>query len=267
MPSYGLAYPPGDESPGTFLVQRPTVAVLRSLIFLSLFASIAFAEPPLRTYEECAAFLRPLVAAAAKRELTFPVPLTVYDVPMRRGYMPLKKAGAFYDPDAVYIGIANLMGADGIHHYYLIAKNLRFDALFERPAHIHDSAKGSSPLISQGMVYKLKVPPATLEKVIEGMKRHEGKVCVTCLHPVLQIMNENGIAIAPDGQGQNQISTAQVTNGLLSGRVTRDGQAVPVEAFATSSGQVLPYLSNAINVDAMTKTMLEARAKAKAAVR
>ncbi len=233
---------------------------LRTLLAFHCFLALGLAEP-VRTAEECAVFLRPLVVNAFQQKFDLAIPLHIHDRTLKHAYLPLKQTGTFYDPEALYIGIANNLGADGFHHYYLVSGNRRFDAIPGKPAKVHDTKSGSAPIITQGVVFRLKLPAEVRAKVMADMKAREGTDCLTCLHPVIEILNENGIHIAPDGHGMNQLSTAQISTGLLSGQATWNGKPVPTEAFATSSGQVAPYLVNAMNMDEMARARLEARPK------
>lgn len=231
--------------------------VLGFLIFLSCFLFIPATSQGVRTDGDCALFLGQLAGHVFKGVLHLPVPFTVYDKRMHFGYLPLKETGDFYDPSAVYIGIANLPRLDGFHHYYVIAKNFRLDAMPGKPAHLHDSAGGAPPVITQGMVFKVNTPLETQEKMVQEMKKKEGEIYPTCLHPVIEVLNESGILVAPNAQGQNQLSTAQVSTGLLSGEVTKNGLPLKVEAFATSAEQLSLFLVNAMNQDALTKAKIE----------
>jgi hypothetical protein len=149
-----------------------------------------------------------------------------------------------YDPDAVYIGVAN-NPADGDHHYYLIIGNKRFDSygVFSR-ARIHTQKKGGPPLAADGVLFKLSVDQATYDEITKNLAPSRD---ISCLHAICRVLTASGVELLQDGA---PISTKAVTTGLISGKArTTTGASIPIEIVATSEHQLKKFLHEADTAD------------------
>lgn len=149
-----------------------------------------------------------------------------------------------FDPDALYIGVAN-NPADGDHHYYLIIGNKRFDSygLFSR-ARIHTHQKAGPPLAADGVLFKLSVDQATYDEIKNNLAPNRD---ISCLHAICRVLNASGVELIQNGA---PISTKAVATGLISGRVqTTSGASIPVEIIATSEHQLKKFLLQADTAD------------------
>ncbi|MBC7742266.1 MAG: hypothetical protein H7061_08715 [Bdellovibrionaceae bacterium] len=182
-------------------------------------------------------------------KLLLAVPLTIGDVSFTMGSFQLHKQ-SWYEPDALYIGVANNLKV-GLHHFYMVAENVRLDGeKLLAPLKVKTSRNADPPAFTEGVVFKLKVDPATLKALVEMMKAYDKVPSMTCLHPIYQILSKLGIYIDPDvTKGPNiTVSQSRFIMALLNNKVNilSNGQLqpLPVEMFAANKNKLSWFLAN-----------------------
>lgn len=174
---------------------RDSLLKVSVLLAFFLFYSSSFSAPP-QTPETCGLILQKMEARLQQES-----PVSV--LPHLRPFSPKVKGGLFrltdhpaYDPNAIYLGVANSAGA-GSHHYYLIINNKRFDSYGSGGlGQIVVKERGGPPLASDGVVFKLKIDQATLAQLDKSTLLFAN----TCLHEVCRILNKANIDLLQGGK-------------------------------------------------------------------
>jgi hypothetical protein len=171
--------------------------------------------------------------------------VTFLDVALKDGRFKLSRSG-IADKDAIYIGVSNHSG-EGIGHFYLVAGNKRYDGRMLRSAKVKtygQTAKDDQPTLTQGVLFKINVDAATVDKVAEGISKNAGKINYSCVHGLCEVLKNADIEIAGFEPG-SKLKLQPILNGLIDGKVSvgpvslEPGQ---VKMFATSQEQLEHFL-------------------------
>ncbi len=138
----------------------------------------------------------------------------------------------FYDPNAVYIGIAS-NPKEGSFHFYLISGNVRLDGGELSETKLHEVKSGKPPLASDGVLFKIPVGEEKRKAIVEAIKKQKGEFVVNCAIPVMKVLNDNGVEIDAINPAGNPSGLMVATN-LIFGQVKVGGKRADVEVMATS---------------------------------
>ena len=124
--------------------------------------------------------------------------------------------------DALYIGIANDNNS-GIHHYYIIANGVRYDAI-----PFHQSKVFTNALASKGALFELKVGRELVVELAELLKANSGTRYLTCLHGVCDILEQ--IDVLPQFiQDGERVATSRMLNDLSNAQIMVKGKPMAIE--------------------------------------
>jgi hypothetical protein len=177
---------------------------------------------------------------------------------MRRGLWKLNDA-PFHTADSIYIGVANNPEVDGYHHYYLMYDDTRFDGKWGEEVII--SKRKGSQFASKGVLFKLKLPRSSIDRVARAVRAKRGTETKTCLHGLCEVLTEAGILVSNVQDREHNVPAASLlTWGLLSDAVRRETptttKPVAVEMIATDEAELLFFLKTAAKVDAESRREL-----------
>jgi len=227
---------------------------LRIFFFLALLLCL---QNSVNAAISCGDYLKKIIELVESGDLDLPgdgqsvMPVNVFgtkanEIHLRQGRFRINELPD-YDPLSLYIGIAHTE-KDGNHHYYLIAGNKRYEAYpkFVK-ARIKISQDGSSPLASNGLIFKINVNQETLDLIRANMDLKLRNL--SCIHGICKVLKASGVSFV-DTEGK-RITARRVAVGLLSGRITENGNpVVNPSIYSTSQAELLHFLNSAVSADA-----------------
>jgi len=142
---------------------------------------------------------------------------------MKKGRFRVDQTGINTE-ESVIIGIANYEG-EGTHHYYLIAKNARFDGqvLFFKPK-VKETAK--SAMLTNGGLFEIQLSPDIVESIYKNIKRNRNTRGITCLHGLCKVLEQSEIKIGNLPNDLNHVRSHPTIQALMSGDVRYKGERI-----------------------------------------
>jgi hypothetical protein len=172
--------------------------------------------------------------------------VTFFEGKLTQGYMDLEKHG-LYDPDAIYIGIAN-HHREGEHHYYMMSGGKRFDGgILYNPAKVKTSYQ--TPLFAKGVIFKIKGEPRLAVQTRKSMEELKGFKGLTCLHGACKVLDEVEITIPRRRGIIFPTSAEEFAKSLMKGEVKVNGKPLQVQMIATSERELAHYLKKLKGLD------------------
>ncbi len=164
----------------------------------------------------------------------------------------------WYDPNALYIGIAN-HPSEGTAHFYLIAGNLRLDGQYGA-THLRKEEAGKVPYATKGIVFKLSTSPTLRDRVQDLMRQAEGKNSANCVEPILDVLGASGIGVQATYTDTGFASPTALAGNLFINSVSYGNDRIAVHLMMSSNEELKYFLSTLPGLDRSISNQLSRRA-------
>ncbi len=196
----------------------------------------------------------------------YEIPATIKDAPYdpnaEHEFSITPERYSFYDPEAIYVGNTSpgeaKKGAPQ-YHFWMVAGRTRLEPGVMPPD--KDEVKAGEISIldyrerlihfsAQGVIFKLKLPERVRSGIEQSILARRGGACFTCLHPVVEILQENGIQIGVASHSDSAVNGAQMGLALLEGNLFLEGAPIPMELVTpTSRNYLATFLRMSVSID------------------